>query len=254
MPPHTLKAPPNNTSQHYDTVTAMYENIDSNGDGLLDREEFLTHMVPLLIPNCPGHELSKEKRLINRTLRQLVQNKVTNLQKQHATLTRIFRRSAHKDGYCSDMHLSNLLKICHRRAPRPAPVVTPQSVKSLLKEFYQNDDTFNPRISEKKFVGQSLVLINKPDSVLDNIATANNSKLMAVQMLRLIMSECNNIQKEARNSNNGGEGASMISRQIRKTTKKRIEELHSSSDEDSEIVEEPVSSRKSSLNFGWERI
>ena len=250
------------TGEHYMSVTQIYEKIDANGDGLIDKEEFLNYVVPVLISVKDASKQSTKKNLIHSTLRHRVDLKVSNLQKQHATLTRIFRRSARHDGCCSDLQLSNLLKICHRRAPRPAPVVTKNSVRALIKEFFSNDEAaVNSVVPEKLFVGQSLILINMPPAALDTIAEVSHIKGMAIQMVRLIISECKNIQKETQSSAVDGKiAAEELYLNRKHISKQRYGSDTESDDLSSEDEHRNISRANKSghntieKNFGWDKL
>ena len=181
-------------------IEYIYELIDSNHDGLVDKEEFLSFAVPLL--STDGGQLSREQTIVQKALRPRVDAKMKLVQEQHATLVRIYRRSARSNGKCGQSEFVNLLKICHRRAPRPAPEVNENTTKAFLNDLVGGADSTN--IDENTFIGQSLLYINLPPGVVEQKQNENRLGKMAMDMTGLLKVEVNYLMD---GGGGGGSGA-----------------------------------------------
>ncbi len=205
-------------------IQRTYDAIDSNNDGLIDKEEFLSFAVPVLSKKENAN--TPEQVLLSKALLPRVEEAMATLQKSHATLIRIFRRSANSREECSIKELTNMLKICHRRAPRPAPEVNENSVNAMMKVLI--GETGAAALDENTFVGQSLLLINMPPGMVEERENSGKLGLMSMQMVGLLESECGYLLSM------GGGGGAPLKRNQSQSYQNANSIFESDSDEDSE--------------------
>ena len=137
-------------------IEELISDMDTNGDGLFDENEFVQFMLGMFLDgnaDLPG---------IKGALFDKVSRGAQAIDEQRNALSKLF------DSHCSKQRLlggSGMLKIllkCRKNAPPPLPPIDASEAKSFVANLCSHDTSKRgrPRVGKDEFVGRLLFIFN----------------------------------------------------------------------------------------------